>query len=512
MIRGLSVPVSAIAAAYGPSGRKPVFHRPPAPPEIVFDGLAIASRFQPAKSLESQAGKILYEALYDFDRDYGDGSSGLALMIYEIMVKSQTLLEAGFAPDRIAENLLCAEKLAETMLASSSQPFDDALHSYPVCLTASCNDAEAAEKIDSLAKKLGNDGHISLKEGYELETRETIFPGMSLPAGLISSDLMTSKIRCSEKYVNPYILLCDEKIDDFGRLVPVLEGFSRTKKSLMIICRDLTGSALATLAANVRKSNLKAGAIAVPEVGNRVYEVLEDIAAFTSATVVSPRLGHCLQSLRPEMLGNADQVEVSFNSCVMIRKSADSRRLEARKQMIRHELQSMRYLSYDREKLQIRLARLSGGIGELRVGAHSQQEQKQKMVRYRKALCALQSAKRFGVVPGAGSICAQVGSELNRHAQGNTDNISFGALSSALHRPLRQLTASVGHQGTGMFNGGFDDQHQAARVFDVRKRDFANLAEAKIYDSAEIVAASVKHAVSVAATLLKSDVSISRDQ
>ena len=318
-----------------------------------------------------------------------------------------------------------------------------------------------------------------------------------------------SNIAISDSYDDPFILLCDEKISEFGRLVPILEGFAQSKKSLVIICRELTGSALTTLVLNVRENGLKAAAIAVPEVGERVYEVLEDIAAFTSATVVSQHLGQCLQSLRPEMLGKADRVEVSSNNCVLIRETPDCRMVEARKQMIRQELQRERYLSYDREKLQIRLARLSGGIAELRVGAHSQQQQKQQILRYRKAVHALQSARRSGVLPGAGSVYAHVASRLDSYAPSKADKFAFGVLSSALRQPLCQLATSVGFEFTSKLgNGGSVNESRPAQVFDVCERRFTDTGKADIYDSTEIVIASVKRAVSIARTLLKSDVSI----
>ena len=174
----------AIAAAYGPRGRSVIFHSPPAPPEFVFDGVGIARHFQTTSSVERQACKILYEALFDFDRDYGDGSSSLALIIYEIMVKSHALLEAGLSAVQLTEGLCNAESLVESMLQDNNEPFDDERHSIPICLTAASDDLEVAKKIDSFSRSLGRDGHISVKEGYGTETRGTIYPGMTYLRGL----------------------------------------------------------------------------------------------------------------------------------------------------------------------------------------------------------------------------------------------------------------------------------------------------------------------------------------
>ncbi len=502
------MPVCVIASAFGPMGRSAIFHSPPASPEVVVDGLSIAREFQPTKSVERLGSRLIYESMYDFDRDYGDGNSSLALIIHDIMVKSNTLLDAGFSPVQLVEGLCDAEKLVENKLEIESQPFDDDRHSIPICQTAAGDHVDVARKVDSLVKNLGSDGYIAVKEGYGFETRETIYPGMTLPAGLISSKLKTSNIADAESFDEPFILLCDEKIEDFGRLVPILEGFAKTDKSLVIFCRDLIGSALATLIVNVQKNGLKAAAIAVPEVGEQVYEVLEDIAAFTTGKVVSQRLGYCLQSLRPEMLGKVDRVEVDSNKCVLIRKNPDRRMIDARKQMIRDDIRRVRYLNYDRERLQIRLARLSAGFAELQVGAHSLPERKQHMLRYQKALSALRSAKRSGVLPGAGSICAQIASQLDECAREKT--IAYKILASALRRPLSQLIASVGYESKFGFRSDTASESHSKRIFDVRKREFTENCNAEVYDSAEIVGAYIKRAVSITGTLLKTGVSITR--
>lgn len=508
LIRGMSIPVNAIASAFGPMGRSAIFHCPPASPEIVVDGLSIAREFQHTKSVERQGSRILYESMYDFDRDYGDGNSSLALIIHDIMVQSNMLLEAEFSPVQLVDSLFDSAKLIENRLEELSQPFDDDRHSIPICQTAAGDYIEVARKVDSLVRNLGPDGYVDVKEGYGLETSEMIYPGMTLPAGLVSSELKTSNFADADSYDEPFILLCDEKIEDFGRLVPILEGFARTDKSLVIICRDLVGSALATLIVNVKRAGLKAAAVAVPEVGDRVYEVLEDLAAFTAGTVVSQRLGYCLQSLRPEMLGRADRVEVDSNKCLFICKDLDRRMIDARKQAIRDDLRRVRYLSYDRERLQIRLARLSGGFAELRVGSHSLPERKQHMLRYQKALCALQSAKRSGVLPGAGSICAQIASQLDERARENS--IGYKILASALRRPLFQLIESVGIESTPGIRSDATGKSHSIQVFDVRKREYTENCNAEIYDSAEIVRAYIRCAVSIAGTLLKSGVSITR--
>jgi len=187
LIEGISIPVRAIAAAYGPSGRNAIFHRPPSPPEIIADGLAIARSSQPTGPVKRQAGKLLYETLYDFDRDYGDGSSSLALLIHAIMVRSHRLLDAGLSSSHLLNGLFDAEKRIRSMIMRRSQVFDDERHSIHVCRTAASNDFEVAETIDSFSKILGPDGHINVKEGYGLTTHGTIYPGMVLPAGLISS-------------------------------------------------------------------------------------------------------------------------------------------------------------------------------------------------------------------------------------------------------------------------------------------------------------------------------------
>ncbi len=515
LVEGMSIPVRAIAAAYGPSGRGTVYHGPPAAPEILFDGLSIARELHPNDPVGRQGSKILYETMYDFNRDLGDGCSGLALITHGVLARSLPLVQAGYEPGLLAEALLELAGPIRSGLMTVSEPFEEERHAFALCRSAAGGSRKVAEEIVSLMGRLGPEGQVIVKEGHGIETHHTVYPGMSLAAGQLSPGLRRAESAESDHYDDPHVLLCDETIEDFGRLVPILEGFAKSKKSLVIVGRGVTGSALATLTVNVQKAGLKAAAVKVPEVGERVYEVLEDIAALTGGQVVSQRLGRSLQSLRPEMLGQARRAEVSASKCTFLCDAPDPSRVEARKQSIRAEIRRTRYLSYDKEKLEARLARLSGGVAEVLVGAYSASERKQEVLRYQKALHAYQSARRSSVVPGGGSAYAYLASQFEngrcKGAVGSADKVAAGAMAAAaLRQPERQLIRSVESDPhlPRLVSGSRSDQ--PLRVFDVHAGAFASSSRAGVFDSAEIVAEAATRAVSAAATILRSEVSLAR--
>ena len=509
LIDGISIPVRAIGSAFGPMGRGSLFHRPPAAPQILFDGVSIVREFQPGGSVERQGWEILKETMYDLNRDLGEGASSLALITHGILVKSLPLIHAGYDPNILADSLLDLNREIGARLQTVGVPFSDDAHALAIAKSAADADLDVAHHVIALSRRLGPGGQVLVKEGNGLEVREVVYPGMCLPAGLVSSALGKANHAGPDFYDDPHILLYDEAIEDFGGFTPILEGFSRSRKSLVILARNVTGIALGTLVVNIRNGGLQGAAIAVPEVGDRLFDLLEDIAVLTGGQVVSRRLGMCLQSMKPDMLGRARRVEVHANKCVLVCEAPDRRRLEARKQAIRDEILRVRYLSYDKEKLETRLARLTGGVAEVHVGAHSAPEQKQLVRRYQKSLHALQSAQRSAVVPGGGATYAHLASGIERQSKsGDRKTAAAAMLTWALRVPKSQLIKSVGGGSISLHGAEGNHPQPLQRVFDVCERAYVDSNEAGILDAAEITGEVVKRSVSAAATILRCEASV----
>ncbi len=511
LIAGLSIPVRAIRSAYGPMARGVLFHRPPAVPQILFDGISIVREFQPRGTVERQGWAMLKETMYDLNRDLGEGASSLALITHGILVKSLPLIHAGYDPNILADRLLDLGHEIEAEIQIVGQPFRYDTHALSIAKSAADADLNVAHHVIALSRHLGPDGQVLVKEGTGLEVRDAVYPGMCLPAGLVSSALGKTGDAGSDCYDHPYILLCDETIEDFGGFTQILEGFSTSRKSLVIFARNFTGTALGTLVVNVQKGGLRAAAIVVPEVGDRIFDLLGDIAVLTGGEVVSERLGTCLQSMRPGMLGRAKRVEVRANQCVMICEAPDRRRLEMRKRAIRDEILRVRYLSYDKEKLETRLARLTGGVAEIHVGAHSTAEQKQVVRRYHKSLYALRSAQRSAVVPGGGATYALLASGIERQPQSGEGRAAAAAmLAWALRMPERQLTQSVGRDSGLLHDAEGSYPQLSQRVFDVCERTYVDPYESGILDAAEVTREVIRRSISAAAIILRCEACVSK--
>ncbi len=452
---------------------------------------------------------MLKETMYDLDRDLGDGVSSLGIITHGILVRSLPLIHSGHDPNNLANTLLDLGREIEARLQVIGKSFNHDLHALAIAKSAADADLDIAHHVVALSNRLGPCGQLLVKEGNGTEVRDDVQAGMCLPAGLVSSALSKAYHDGSDCYDNPYILLHDEIIEDFGSFTRILEGFSRNHKSLVIFTKNITGAALGTLILNVHKEGLRGAAIAVPEVGDRLFDQLEDIAVLTGGEVVSERLGTDLRSVKPSMLGRAKRVEIHPNKCLMICEAPDRRRLEARKREIRNEIRRVRYLSYDKEKLEIRLARLTGGVAEVHVGAHSTPEQKQLVRRYQKSVHALRSAQRSAVVPGGGATYTHLASSIERRTK-NGDEPAPAVLAWALRVPEDQLIKSVG--GDSMRPHGYARglPQSPQRVFDVCDRAYVNPAESGILDTTEIIGEVVKRSISLAATILRCEASVSK--
>jgi chaperonin GroEL len=348
---------------------------------------------------------------------------------------------------------------------------------------------------------------IQVQEGEGREIETDIRPGTTIEATLVSRHLSDDADRIQVQLKDPYILVADEDISDFGRLLPVLEGFATKQKALLIVARDVTGAALQALLRNKTEAGMRVAALKISSVTERGYDALEDLAIATGAELLSDRLGTDLAKLRPQMLGRADEVKVEQNFTTLLGGAARGDALETRRQEIRHRIARERYLSYDREQLELRLARLSRGFARLHIGGITTADRAIRLTSARKAVAALQAA-RAGVVPGGGTVHLHLAAGLTSQ---NGSDLSRSAAHRLARKALRRIPAMM------IGNAGADPSAWLGRIeaaksvdgLDLETMVWGDLRHAGILDPASVLSATIERAFSAAATLLRADLLIS---
>jgi chaperonin GroEL len=509
LTKGALAVVRAIETAFGPYGRAVMFHRPPAPPEMIHDGYTIAREMCWNRGIEALGAQTVKETLFDIDRDIGDGTSMAAIMIGVLLKTGIPVTQSGADPGRLAEEIL---RIGRGVTADLMKWADG--RGTEAWLTAAARtaaqDENVAEVVAGCGKQVGAEGVIRVEEGHRTDIDCSVTSGMAVRVTPVSAALSDERHRVRIELDQPFVLVADEDIDAFGKIAPVLEGFARSGKALLIVARNVTGDALTALLRNKAELGLHVGAVRVAEVGERGYELLEDVAVATGAQVVSERLGTTVQRLRPPMLGKADaaRIEAALTTIVGGRGGADA--IERRRTELRHAIDRQKYLSLDREILQERLARLCGGVARISVGAPTASARKILMMRAKKAAAAAQWARRFGVLPGGAAALLRAAATLNGRAAADLES---RAARQMTRRALRAVPTQL------LLNAGLDPAPWLARMehggsvqkgLNLVRREVVDLVDAQIVDPAWVVATAVERAFSAAATLLRSGAAISR--
>jgi chaperonin GroEL len=508
LAQGIQFAAKAIAPSLGPKGRTVLLHRPPAAPTLLTHGYDIAREVAAScHGPEAHGARILKETLFDADRDLGDGTSALALMMSSIVRGAVPLAHAGHDMAQVAGALL--ELAPELQKRIQSYRVDAAADEVALAVaTTAARDADIAGRIGSLFLELGSDAVIQVQEGEGREIEADIRPGTTIEAALVSRHLSDDADRIRVHLKDPYILVADEEISDFGSLLPVLEGFATRQKALLIVARDVTGAALQALVRNKTEAGLRVAALKIASVTERGYDALEDLAIATGAELLSDRFGTDLRKMRPQMLGRADEVKVEQNFTTVLGGAAQGDALETRRKEIRLRIARERYLDYDREQLELRLARLSRGFARLHVGGVTAADRSIRLTAARKAVAALQAA-RAGVVPGGGTVHLHLASGLASRRDGDMPRLAACRLA---REALRRIPATmIGNAGEDplAWLGRIEAARNPGDGLDLEAMALGDMRRAGILDPASILGATIERAFSAAATLLRADLLIS---
>ena len=501
ILRGATLLADAVRVTLGPKSKSVLIQKSWGAPIVCNDGVTIAKEFNLKDAEENLGAQVLRQAAEKTGEVVGDGTSTSTILAHAILADGVRNVVAGASAIDLKRGLDRATRAAVEALRTMSRPVKTKAEKAQVATISAHNDPAVGALVADAIEKVGGDGVISVEESKTTETTLDVVEGMRFDRGFISPYFVTDAERMEAVLEDPFVLLCDHKIGALRDLIPLLEQVAKSSRPLLIVAEDIEGEALATLIVNQLRGVLKGCGVKAPGFGDRRKAILEDMAILTGAQVISDDLGLKLESVTLQQLGRAARVVADKENTTLIGSGGDRVRIDARIAQIRREIEKSTS-DYDREKLEERLAKLSGGVAVIRVGAPTEAEMKSKKEALDDAISSSKAAIAEGIVPGGGLALLRCVDAVSREEAVCEGDERTGAqiLKRALEAPARQIAENsavdggvvVARMAEGSGNFGFD----AAR------KEYVDLVEAGIIDPAKVVRTALENAVSVASVLL----------
>nr|YP_009315845.1 60-kDa chaperonin [Trichogloeopsis pedicellata]SCW24503.1 60-kDa chaperonin [Trichogloeopsis pedicellata] len=502
---GMDILAEAVSVTLGPKGRNVVLERKFGAPQIVNDGVTIAKEIELENHLENTGVALIRQAASKTNDVAGDGTTTATVLAHAIVKQGMRNVAAGSNPMEIKKGIEKATQFVVNQISDYSRPVSNPRDIAQVASISAGNEENIGNMISKAIEKVGREGIISLEEGKSTETDLEITEGMSFEKGFISPYFVTDPSRMEVVQENPYILLTDKKITLVQQeLVPILEQVAKTGKPLLLVCDNIEKEALATLIVNKLRGIINVVAVRAPGFGDRRKLILEDMSILVGATVVSEDLGLTLENLTLDSLGTARRVSVTKDVTTIIADGQEiilSRRCDQLKRQL--EVSSN---TYEKEKLQERLAKLSGGVAVIKVGAATETEMKDKKLRLEDAINATRAAIEEGIVPGGGSTLVHMSVNLNTWANINLSGDQLiGALivHKALVAPLQRIVENSGINGAVIVEKVIKCDFEIG--YDVTTASFVDMFIAGIVDPAKVTRSALQNAASIASMILTTD-------
>ncbi|HEU5010933.1 MAG TPA: chaperonin GroEL [Roseiflexaceae bacterium] len=505
--RGVDMVADAVKTTLGPRGRNVAIDKKFGAPTVTHDGVTVAKEIELKDPFENMGARLLVEVATKTNDVAGDGTTTATVLAQSIVNEGMKVVAAGANPMLIKRGLDKGADAIVNGLKDLAKPVRDRADISHVA-TISAADPEIGDLIAEVMEKVGKDGVITVEEsrGIAFETEYT--EGMQIDRGYISAYFVTNSERMETELDEPYILITDKKISSIQDVLPVLEKVLQMSKNLVIVAEDVDGEALATLVVNKLRGTINVLAVKAPGFGDRRKAMLGDIAALTGGTVISEEIGRKLDSATLEDLGRARKVIADKDNTTFVEGRGDEKAIQARIDQIRAQIETTTS-DFDREKLQERLAKLSGGVAVLKVGAATEPELKEKKHRVEDALSTARAAVEEGIVPGGGIALINVTSALDK-VQTNNDDERFGVqiLKRALEEPLRQLARNAGEDGAVIIDTVRRTQKEkgdSTYGYNVLTGEFGSMLEQGVLDPVKVTRSAVQNAVSIAGLLLTTE-------
>ena len=502
--KGVDALANAVKVTLGPKGRNVVIDKKFGAPHVTKDGVSVAKEIELKDPVENMGAQMVKEVAAKTADLAGDGTTTATVLAQAIIHTGLKNVTAGANPMDLKRGIDKAVKQVVNELKNiSAEVGADNKKIEQVASISANNDAEIGKLIAQAMATVGNDGVITVEEAKGTETEVKTVEGMQFDRGYLSPYFVTNTEKMEAELEAPFILICDKKISTMKDLLPILEQSSQTGKPLLIIAEDIDGEALATLVVNKIRGSLKIAAVKAPGFGDRRKAMLEDIAILTGGTVISEERGFKLENATLNELGTAEKVVIDKDNTTVVNGSGEKANIEARVGQIKAQIESTSS-DYDKEKLQERLAKLSGGVAVLYVGAATEVEMKEKKDRVDDALHATRAAVQEGIIPGGGVGYIRALSAIEDMKGENEDETTgIAILRRAVEEPLRQIVANAGGEGSVVIQkikeGSGDFGYNA------RTEVYENLLEAGVIDPTKVSRVAIENAASIAGMLLTTE-------
>lgn len=502
--RGMDILAESVAVTLGPKGRNVVLEKKFGAPQIVNDGVTIAKEIELEDNIENTGVALIRQAASKTNDAAGDGTTTATVLAHAMVKEGLRNVAAGANPIELKRGIDKATNFLVDKIAEHARQVEDSKAIAQVGSISAGNDEEVGKMIASAMDKVGKEGVISLEEGKSMTTELEITEGMRFDKGYISPYFATDTERMEAVLEEPYLLITDKKITLVQDLVPVLEQVARSGRPLVIIAEDIEKEALATLVVNRLRGVLNVAAVKAPGFGDRRKAMLEDIAVLTGGQLITEDAGLKLENAKLDMLGKARRITLTKDNTTIVAEGNEAS-VKARCEQIRRQMDETES-SYDREKLQERLAKLAGGVAVIKVGAATETEMKDRKLRLEDAINATKAAVEEGIVPGGGTTLAHLAPQLEEWANANlTHEALTGALivSRALSAPLKRIAENAG------VNGAVVAERVKEKDFNVgynaSSNEFVDMFEAGIVDPAKVTRSALQNAASIAGMVLTTE-------
>ncbi|MCX6271887.1 MAG: chaperonin GroEL [Bacteroidetes bacterium] len=502
--KGVDALCNAVKVTLGPKGRNVILEKSYGAPVITKDGVTVAKEIEMKNPIENMGAQMVKEVASKTSDVAGDGTTTATVLAQAIISKGMKNVTAGANPMDLKRGIDKAViRVVENLKKQSKEIGDTFEKIEQVAAISANNDFSIGKMIAEAMEKVKKEGVITIEEAKGTETTVKLVEGMQFDRGYISPYFVTDAEKMEAVYENPYILIYDKKVSMMKDLLPILEKVVQTGRPLIIIAEDCEGEALATLVVNKIRGSLKIAAVKAPGFGDRRKEMLEDIAILTGGTVISEERGYKLESADLSYLGQAEKISIDKENTTLVGGKGQKENIQARVKQIKSQIETTTS-DYDREKLQERLAKLSGGVAVIYVGAASEVEMKEKKDRFDDALHATRAAVEEGIVAGGGVAYLRALDTLNDLKGDNDDeDTGIAIIKRALEEPLRQIVENAGIEGSVVVNRVKEGKDDFG--FNARTEQYENLFAAGVIDPTKVTRVALENAASIAGMLLTTE-------
>ncbi len=506
LFSGVEQLANAVKVTMGPRGRNVLLQKSFGSPSITKDGVSVAREIELQDPMENMGAQLVKEVASNTNDEAGDGTTTATVLAHSIFKEGLRNVTAGANPVQLKRGMDKASEQILDELKKISKVVDTKEQIAQVATISANSDTAIGDMIAEAMEKVGKDGVITVEEAKGIYDELDVVEGMQFDRGYLSPYFATNVEKMIAELENPYILLCEKKISSLKEMLPILEEVNRTQRPLLIIAEDVDGEALSTLVVNRLRGSLNIAAVKAPGFGDRRKAMLEDIAILTGGKVISEEMGMTLEGATMEVLGTAAKVVIDKDNTTIVNGAGDKSNVEARVAQIRNEIENTSS-DYDREKAQERLAKMSGGVAVIKVGAPTETEMKEKKDRVDDALSATRAAVEEGIVIGGGAALIKAASKVSLTLEGD-EQIGADIIIRAIAAPLKQIAANAGFDA-GVVANEVSKSENPNVGFDAATGNYVDMFEAGIVDPAKVERVAMQNAVSVASLLLTTEATVS---